>query len=824
MKLAHKFLLILCLILVLGGIYLWYLSRDLPDPQSFPKRVIPQSTKIYDRTGKVLLYEVYQGEKRTVISWDQISPYVVYTTLAAEDHTFYTHHGIVLKSVARATLHNLLHPGSLQGGSTITQQLARNAFLTADKTINRKLKELLLTFSIEKNYSKQEILTMYLNQIHFGHNVYGIESASQFYFNKPAKNLSLSESAYLTALIQAPNYYSPYGNHREDLEVRKNWVLSRVDLLNYFPKDVVEKAKQEKVAFAPPSFGIKAPHFVMYVKDILAQQYSDEDLETNGYSIITTLDMRLQTIAEEVVKKYGDLNEKKGAHNLALVALDPKTGQILAMVGSKDYWNIEAEGNVNVTTRIRQPGSALKPIIYATALEKGYSAETILFDTALNGRAANFSLNPAQPYYVSNYDGRTRGPVTLRQALAQSLNIPSVKLLYLVGIQNVLDNAKKLGITTFTQPAQHYGLSLVLGGGGVTLLELTNAYSTFNQEGLFHPYASILEIKDSQSHTLSKLNPSHPQRVFSQQTSRLISDILSDNESRAPIFGYQSALYFPNMQVAVKTGTADEFRDFWAIGYTTSLTAGVWVGNNDRSPATTANALSSELAAPCWHEFIEKASRYYPSSTFTPPTPTTPPNPLKPMLNGKYINDRLYKNKVTGELKTVKEVHTILYFINKNDPVHGCPAQPTDDAQFYNWEIPVLLWAKTNIPNFDQEYNLNPGPDYEALDCEISQPLELPEIIEFPDIPQITLLNPQDGQGVTNDLTIEVQIIGQLGGNRPKVYLNNNLIGEMVVNPNGSYSLILPYSQLLLESNQIKIEVQDQYNQVNSKVITILKK
>ena len=331
---------------------------------------------------------------------EDISPYVIKAALAAEDHRFYEHHGFVLQSMIRAFFKTLQNPKNPQGGSTITQQLARNAFLTLDQTIPRKIKEAILTFQIERNYSKDQIMEMYLNQINFGYNVYGIESASQFYFNKSAKDLSLAEAAYLIAIVNAPGYFSPFGSHRDALEARKNWILDRMVQLNYFSQEEIEAAKQDLVVFAPLKSQFPAPHFVMYVKELLLEQFSDEELAKGGYTIITTLDVDLQKIAEETVQEYGDYNEKHvGARNMALLAEDPKTGQILAMVGSRDYWNIEQEGNVNATLSIRQPGSSFKPIVYSAAFEKGFYPESVVFDTALDGRVANFSTNQQSLLY-----------------------------------------------------------------------------------------------------------------------------------------------------------------------------------------------------------------------------------------------------------------------------------------------------------------------------------------------------------------------------------------------------------------------------------------
>ena len=807
-KNAIKILTVLAVIFILGlGLMVLVLSRNLPDPKNFQERKIIESTKIYDRTGKILLYEIHGEQKRTVVPLDKISPDIIKTTLAAEDHTFYEHHGFVLKSFARAILNTLVFHKRLQGVSTITQQLARNAFLTTERSIIRKIKEAILTIQIERHYTKNQILEMYLNQVNFGSNNYGIEAASQYYFNKSAQNLDLAESAYLTSLIQSPSYLSPYGSHTDELEARKNWVLSRAQILNYFPKEEIEKAQQKKVSWATQSFGFKAPHFVMYVRDLLYDKFSEEELEEGGYTIITTLDMNLQTIAEAAIKKYGDFNEKNiGAKNLALLAEDPNTGQILAMVGSRDYWNLEKEGNVNATLSVRQPGSSFKPIVYATAFKRGLLPESVVFDTALNGITANFSTDPNNPYTVTNYDSKTRGPVTLRQALAQSLNIPSVKVLYLAGIQNAIQTAKDFGITTLTEPPSHYGLSLVLGGGGVKLIEMVHAYTVFSQEGQFHPQTAILKIEDSKGNILQDFTLETKQ-VIDAQIARMITSILSDNVSRAPTFGWNNKLYFPGYDVAAKTGTDTEYRDAWTLGYTTSLAAGVWAGNNDRTPVAPTGAPGAQVAAPCWHEFMEKAFEFYPPGTFTNPLPYNVNQVSKPMVNGQYIVNQQYKNKNTGEIKTIKEIHNILYYVNKDDILGPAPSNPYNDPQFSNWENPVLIWAQNNIPNFNSEYNINPGPDYIPVNTVND------DIINFPDAPQITPVFPKNGDFLNNNLRVDIIITSALDIKKAVLYLNQERLGDLAKGVDNHYYYDLPLNKIQ-DQNELKIEATDASDQM----------
>jgi len=804
------FVFLLMALLLLGGVSVLTLSRGLPDPQDFNNRIVPQSTKIYDRTGKILLYEVHGEERRTSVKIDEISPFVISTVLAAEDDGFYQHHGFVLKGIIRAVLHNLTHPHDLQGGSTITQQLARNAFLTTEKRITRKIREAILTIQIEKNFSKDQILEMYLNQINFGHNVHGIEAASEFYYSKPAQELTLAEAAYLTALIQAPSYLSPYGSHVNELEARKDWIISRVEKLNYYPQEVIEKTKEEKVTFAPPHFTLRAPHFIMYVRELLYKKLGEEEVERGGFKVITTLDMRLQDLAEKLVNQYGDSNEKIiGAENMSLLAEDPKTGQILAMVGSRDYWDEEAEGKVNTVFSVRQPGSSFKPFVYATAFKKGFTPESVIFDVA-----TNFSLDPQHPYIPINYDEKNRGPVTFRQALAQSLNVPAVKVLYLAGIKDSIDTARDFGITTLNEPPQYYGLTLVLGGGGVKLSEMLNGYCAFSQEGIYHPQVSILQIEDPQGNIIDDF-VLQSKRVIDSQTARNINSILSDNVSRASTFGWNNPLYFPDMDVAAKTGTDTEYRDAWTLGFTTSLAAGVWVGNNDRSPIAPSGAPGAMLSAPCWHQFMEKASQYYPPQKFIAPLPKTSPSSTS-MLNGSYISQKQYKNIHTGEIKTVKEIHSALYYIDKNNILGPALQNPFQDPQFWNWEVPVINWAKSHILNFTQEYNLQLGPEY------IPEAPNTATTIYFPAPPTIEFISPQNGDFLENDTQIEIEVKDFPQISQASVYLNQNLIGPLE-EKEGHYWFLLPISDLT-DQNEIKIEVYDDLGQKGEASIIVFKK
>ncbi len=595
----------------------FYYAKDLPRPEKFSEAIVAQPTKIYDRTGTTLLYEIYGEERRDVIPLDQISKSLQDAVIATEDANFYHHFGLEWTGILRAILVNLKLRAPVEGGSTISQQLIRSTFLTNKKTLERKVQEVILTLELERRYTKDQILGFYLNQIPFGSNAYGAEAASQFYFHKKASELSLAESAALAAMIRAPSYYSPYGSHKQELVARKDYVLERMVKEKYITSQEAQEAKAQKIVFADPSIDIKAPHFSLYVTDYLATHYGEDFLRQNGLKVTTSLDWNLQKLAETAVSDFAKQNINYNARNAALVAIDPNTGEILAMVGSKNWFaqpepagcnpgvNCAFDPKVNVATSLpgRQPGSAFKPFAYVTAFEKGYNDLTIVVD-----EKTDFGIWGGQDYTPQNYDGKFRGPVTLRQALAQSLNIPSIKvLLNLAGISDTIETARSMGISTIKDDPSAYGPSLVLGGGNVRLLDMVSAYGVFATDGYRIPPVAILEIRD-RSENVVEHNTSTPIRMLSPEYTKLITSILSDNVARAPIFGTNSPLYFPEYQVAVKTGTTQDYRDGWIIGYTPKIVAGVWVGNNDNSPMNKEPGVV--VAGPMWHEFMQKAIQY----------------------------------------------------------------------------------------------------------------------------------------------------------------------------------------------------------------------
>lgn len=693
--------LLLILGLIISGLFLlWASSLELPDMRQVESRRVSQSTKIYDRTGEILLYDLSQNITRTVIPIDQISPLIKNATIAIEDEEFYTHLGVKPTAYMRAIWVDILTLSFSQGGSTITQQVVKNALLTKDKTPARKIKELVLALKVERVLTKDQILEIYLNENPYGGSISGVEEASRSFFGKHASEVSLAEAAYLAALPQAPSYYSPYGNHRKELDQRKNVVLERMLRNNLITKEEYDFAKKEEVVFLPQKAkGILAPHFVFYVQEMLEEKYGSRALEDGGYKVITTLDADLQVKAQEIVKKYALENaEKFNATNASLVAIDPKTGEILVMVGSRNYFDTEIPGSYNIALASRQPGSSFKPFVYAAAFEKGYTPETVLFDVrtqfSTSCEPSDITKTEAPCYSPVNYDDKFRGPISLRNALAQSLNIPSVKLLYLTGINNAIGLAKALGITTLSD-ANQYGLTLVLGGGEVRLLDMTSAYSTFASNGYrFAPHA-ILEVDDQSGGVVDKAVANGTQ-VIPDVVAMQINDVLSDNNARAPSYGFSSALNFPGRDVAVKTGTTNDYKDAWVMGYTPNIVVGTWAGNNDNTSMQ--KRVAGFILAPLWHEFMEYAISKRPVESFE--RVEVDISALPPTLRGIWQGGSSVQ--VDGTEQITGGVHTILHWIDKNAPSTPRTTSPTNDPQYRYWESGVRLWAANNGYGSDQ--------------------------------------------------------------------------------------------------------------------------
>ncbi len=665
-----------------GGVLLVVATTPAPDIDSFSSRQVDQSTKIYDRTGQVLLYDYNRDTKRNIVPLTAISPHTINATIAIEDSSFYEHAGIRFTSIIRAALVNAIGGTISQGGSTITQQVVKNELLTSKKSVIRKIHELALAVKLEQSYSKDQILETYLNSIPYGSTLYGIEAASESYFGRPAKDLSLAQAAYLAAMIQAPSYYSPYGTHQNELAARKDFVLERMRVLGFIDDTTYTSALAEKVSFAPAGqHAIVAPHFVFYILSKLEEMYGANAL-MSGLRVTTTLDADLAAKAESIVNRYALENVKKfKASNASLIAIDPPTGQILAMVGSRNFFDKEIDGQYNATLSLRQPGSAMKPFIYGLALMRGYTRNTVVFDVPTQFSTAcqpSETTNNTSPCYAPvNYDGAFRGPMTFETALAQSINIPAIKTLYLVGIQNAINLAKSFGLTTLGDPDQ-YGLTLVLGGGEVRLLDLTGAYTVFANDGVFNTPTGILEVIDAKGNILHKFS-AQSSIVLPANIARDVSAMLSDAPARLPEYPLNSPLSFSGYDVAVKTGTTDDTRDAWVIGYTPSIAIGVWTGNNDNSAMV--KSVAGFIAAPMWHEVMVYALLKYPKTFFSEPSPIY--SSVPPMLQGNWrVPDR------QGSIIP----HSLLYWTDKDNPQGPPPLNPSEDPQFSYWEYAISAW------------------------------------------------------------------------------------------------------------------------------------
>jgi 1A family penicillin-binding protein len=612
----RKLVLILISLLFLVSIFsfLFTIFYRLPNPNQLITRDQMITTKIYDRHGQ-LLYKIYRNQNRTLVDLKDIPIYLIQATIAIEDAEFYNHHGLSFKGILRSAWQNL-KGNKLYGGSTITQQLVKNALLTPQRTWQRKIKEIILSLLVEAKFSKDEILKMYLNEVGYGGAAYGVEEASQLYFGKHVSELTLPEAALLAGLPASPTQFSPFGTHPEKAKERQELVLKRMRQEGFITQEEEEKAKKENIRLAPQRTDIKAPHFVMYVKELLAEKYGERMVEEGGLEVKTSLDLNIQEAAQKIVDEEVEKLKPLHISNGAALVTNPKTGEILAMVGSKNYFDKEIDGNVNVTLRPRQPGSSIKPVNYAVALQNGMTPATIIPDTPIT-----YMIPGQLPYSPKNYDHKFHGNVSLRTALASSYNVPAVKVLSAFGVDRMIEQGKKMGITTWEEPSR-FGLSLTLGGGEVKMIDMNVVYGTLANLGKRVDLNPILEVKNYKGEILENHNANlerETKQVLPPNVAYLLTDILSDNTARTPAFGPKSWLNIADHpHVAVKTGTTQNLRDNWAIGYTPDYVVSVWVGNNNNSPMSyVASGVTG--ASPIWNKIMSFLLKDLPDKEFPQP-------------------------------------------------------------------------------------------------------------------------------------------------------------------------------------------------------------
>jgi penicillin-binding protein 1C len=638
-------------------------SVYLPSPDLIGEKIVSGGTEIYDRTGKILLYKV--GFRRSWVNFEDIPENIIKAILIAEDEDFYSHHGISFKGILRSIYLNIKTKSFEYGGSTITQQLARNLFLSKEKTLTRKINEIILALKLERKYSKNEILTYYLNSIYYGEGNIGIRAAADYYFDKKLKDLTLSEAVILASIPKAPALYTPVSKENiERLKKRRDYLLLRLKEKGWIDEKEYSLALNEEIKITKTKYaGMIAPHFVIEVLNELKNKFPN--LEEVNLKVISTLDYDLQKIAEKAVIDGAKRNkEKYGGSNAALMAIDPKTGEVLALVGSKDFFDETIDGQVNVPFRSRQPGSAFKPISYAALFELGYPDKTIVFDVP-----TDFG-----DYRPQNFDKKFKGPVTLRQALAESRNIPSVKVFYLADPERVIDLARKAGIR-YLKDWQNYGLSLGLGTAEIKMADLIRFYGALANDGKLVSQSLILKIIQDKE-VIYKYS-SEEKEIVSSQTARILNDILKDIEARKGLLQASLPLtIFPGYEVALKTGTTQFYQDAWTFGYTPNIVVGVWAGNTD---GRRMNSLGASLVAalPIFHQFLSEAinlGKIQPEK-FIPPEERIVD---KPMLNGFWISSY--------------GIHNILFYVDRKNPLGPIPEDPYQDPQYILWEKAVQRW------------------------------------------------------------------------------------------------------------------------------------
>jgi len=756
--------LIMAALFVLGsifalGIFAWAV-KDLPNPDELIDRNVIQSTKIYDSTGDHLLYEIHGDKNRTLVTLEDIPQTLIDATISVEDQQFYKHTGFNPIRIFKGVVIGQLFEGYASGGSTITQQFVKNAVLTSERTISRKIKELIISIELERRFEKDDILQMYFNEIPYGSTNYGCESAAQAYFGKSVSDITLAEAATLAALPKAP---SRYLNNPDLLDERRDLILQMMVNEGYLEQDQADAAMDVGVEIQDNISSINAPHFVLWVKQLLEEEYGERLVEQGGLKVTTSLDFEIQEIAEDVVEeKVDELGPQLGFSNSSLVAIDPRTGKILAMVGSKDYFDEDIDGAVNVALRPRQPGSSFKPIVYTAAFAEGYTPNTVLWDVETTFPTATGDYAP------KNYDLGERGPVTIRTALQGSLNIPAVKTVYLTGIEDALTFAEGIGYTTF-EDRSRFGLSVVLGGAEVELLEHVAGYASFANNGVYQEPVAILKVEDADGEILEEWKENKGSKAMEANIAKMITNVLSDNAARAYVFGASNYLQLGDRPVAAKTGTTNDYRDAWLIGYTPSLAVGVWAGNNDNSEMVR-GAGGSTAAGPIWNAFMQQALSGTAIEFFDQPEiPLTG----KAVLDGQLPETTVIIDTASGKLATdytpdsyrqtttFAEYHTTLQYLYRDDPTGGQPNNPDNDPMYEPWESAVQDW----ITRKQEETGTTivagePPTEYDDL--------HLPG--NFPDL---EIVSPENGGELTSrSVKLEVDASARRSVSRVEYYLD----------------------------------------------------
>lgn len=792
------------------------LSLTLPSPDKVV-RTQGFSTQILDRNGQ-LLYDIYANQNRQPVALNDIPVYLRQATIAIEDKNFYSHGGFDPVGILRGFL-KLFTTGRAEGGSTLTQQLVKNALLTSDRSLIRKLKELVLSIEIERKYSKDEILQMYLNEVPYGGTAWGVGAAAETYFGKEVKDLDLVECAILAGMPQSPSTYSPYSSTPRAYIGRTLDVLKAMQANGYITADQEKAAVAEvpNVTFQAKGAGLNAPHFVQYVEKILTDRYGQAAVEQGGLKVTTTLDLNLQQQAQKIVTDEIAQVEKQHITNGAAIVLDPETGEILAMIGSRDF-SAQDVGQYNVTTALRQPGSSFKPFTYVTALKKGYTAATLLMDVP-----TDFPGGANQPpYQPVNYDGKFVGPIQMRFALAESRNIPAVKMLAMVGIKDVLQTATDMGITTLPPTADtlnKVGLSLTLGGGEVRLIDMADAYSAFVNQGRRVDPVAILKVIDANGKVLEEDHPEKGKQVITEQQAFIIDSMLSDDPARASEFGPHSYLYVPGYDVMVKTGTTNDKRDNWTIGGNDNAIVGVWVGNNDNSPMyNVASGISG--ASPIWHNIVLAALKDKPKVTFQVPQDVTQMD--VDSVSGYPAHDGFptrqeYFIKGT-EPQGPDLVHVLLKLCNSD----GKLANPSDIAannyhsqEFFEfkeedptapsggpnkWQEGILNWLNTQS---DARYH--PPTDY----CGSSNPLD----VEF-----VSPTDKTSNMSTTSDTTVNFTANSNSAIAEASVKVDGN---QKCSYNNGSNNYTCNIGVLSSGVHSLEADATDANNHSSNRVITV---